>query len=111
MGFILYVKSVKGYKKIFQTPGFDICTIMSGGEINPSLKSFIDQMSADKPLFRECPYEGRIEILNLAMKGEGAFGIYPQGMYQISVTFSRKKNKVDLAMITAIFAYKMGKSG
>ena len=93
-----------------QTPGFDICTAMQGDKVNPTLKMLIDQMSADTPIFRKCPYNGTVEIRNFAIKGDGAFGIYPAGVYQISVTLSRKKNKVDLAIVTSVISYKMNRN-
>ena len=84
---------------------------MDGDSVHPSFQVFIDQMSADTPIFRKCPYSGRIEFLNFSVKGDGPFAIYPAGMYKIGITMSRKKNKVDLIVLTAVYSFRMEKSG
>lgn len=68
------------------------------------------QMSADTPIFHKCPVNGRVELLNFSIRGDGAFLIYPSGTYQMSATISRKKNQVDLLTLTGQFTFKMGES-
>ena len=107
MGFICYVKFGNKFKKLFQTPGFDMCSIISDSEVSASLKTFLDQIVSDSPLFKKCPYSGKVDFKNFAVRGDGPFSIYPAGMYQFSIVFSKKKNQENLVTATIVYSYKM----
>ena len=110
-GFFAFVKSGKTYKRVFETPLFSSCGFVdNNGEIHNSYKLIVDQMSCDTPLFHKSPNNGNIAFLNVSVRGDGCFAFYPAIAYNIGASFSSNKNKVNLARVSTVIGFQLGKN-
>ena len=111
VGFYALVKTGKAFKKVFETPLFPACGMVdNNGDIHNSYKIIIDQMSCDTPMFYKCPYNGSYEFLNFSVRGDGGFGIYPSGTYNIGILYGTTRAKVDLARMSTVIGFKLKKN-
>lgn len=49
--------------------------------------------STGDQLFHRCPFQGRVAMMNLTMKNDKLFSIYPRGQYRLRVNLSDGNNK------------------
>lgn len=68
---------------------------MAGSSRSDCIMSFIintiKQTTGEK-LFHKCPYQGRVEIVNLRIRNENLFSIYPRGKYLLKIGIFDEKN-------------------
>lgn len=48
--------------------------------------------STGDQLFHKCPYDGRIEIMDITMKNDKLFSIYPRGKYLVKIQIADGDN-------------------
>lgn len=76
------------YRQIFKIHKVEWCSFMSGKARSNYMMNFIINTikdSTSKQLFHKCPYQGRFELLNITMKSDSHFSIYPRGQYRLDI--------------------------
>lgn len=90
-------------RQIFKSPEIEWCQYLKGfSKPNTFTKIFIDLVKSKIPnLFIGCPMKGRIDILDLELKGS-ALVILPRGIYRVQIK-SFEDNRNPLLIMSVVF--------
>lgn len=90
-------------RQIFKTADIEWCQYLKGfTKPNPITKIFIDLVKSKFPdLFLGCPMKGRIDVLNLELKGS-TLTILPKGIFKIVIK-SFGEGRKPLLVIAVVF--------
>lgn len=92
----LYRHEANKYRQIFKLSKIEWCSFISGSvKSNYMIKFVINTIreSTGKQLFHRCPFQGRIAAMNLTLRNDKLFSIYPRGQYRLSVKMSDGDNR------------------
>lgn len=81
------------FRQIFKINRIEWCAFMAGAtKLNYMLKFVLSAIkeSASQQLFHKCPYQGKVEIVNKALKEAKLISIYPPGLYRLDVKVSNE---------------------
>lgn len=85
------------YRQIFKLSKIEWCSFMDGSskKSNYLINFFVNTIreSVDKQLFHKCPFQDRVELVNMTMKNDKLFSIYPRGQYRLSVKMLDADNR------------------
>lgn len=77
------------YREIINTQKQEWCNIMEGSATNPYMKAILKSvrnLSGFESLFRKCPYEGEVELVNASTNALDIYKNFPNGNFRFEIT-------------------------